>query len=245
MHSSSVVMWYLRVSLSEREWCLDLSELASILLGEDAFCFKWDYRLSELIMRSSDGEVSWWIDLPKLTTLTTVEGSSTFNCPRSITLEGASYHSILTNRHALSYHSDSSQEYGFQPWRENRSHQESLSRISLISRHHSCSSILSLISCFFHTELIISTTHIHVLVYSPLLTIPLPDCQRRDWLFSLCDIALSYCKECLWSPKHPLCIHFPNLLPNSYVASIIVSIFNVMQRGIQYNLLFDSIIQFA
>ena len=246
MHSIIVPVLYLRVNLSEREWCLDLPELTSIRFGEDAFCFKCEYKSTELIMRSSDGEVSWWIDLPKLTTLTT-EGliSCTFNCPRSITLEGISYHSILTNRHALSDHSDSSQEYGFQPWNENRSHEESLSRLSLISRHHSCSSILSLLSCFFHTELIISTTHIHVLVYSPLLTIPLPDCQRRDWLFSLCDIALSYCKECLWSPKHPLCIHFPNLLPNSYVASIIVSIFNVMQRGIQYNLLFDSIIQFA
>ena len=152
MHSSSVVVCYLRVNLPEREWWIDLPELASIRLGEDAFCFKWDYRLSELIMRSSDGEVSWWIDSPKLTTLTTVEGSSTFNCPRSITLEGISYHSILTNRHALSDYCYSSQEYGFQPWNEDRSHEESLSCLSLIPRHHACSSILSLISCFFHTQ---------------------------------------------------------------------------------------------
>ena len=94
-----------RVNLPDREWGIDLPELTSIRLGEDAFSFKDGDDSSELIMRSGGDEMKWWIDLPKLTTLTTEgEDSDTFECPRSITLESTSYPSTLTNRHAFSHH---------------------------------------------------------------------------------------------------------------------------------------------
>ena len=88
-------------STRKREWWIDLPELTSIQLSWYAFCFKND-ESSELVMRSGDDEMKWWIDLPKLTSLT--GSSGTFEYPRSITLEGTSYHSILTNRHALSHY---------------------------------------------------------------------------------------------------------------------------------------------
>ncbi|KAM7454575.1 hypothetical protein BLSTO_04668 [Blastocystis sp. subtype 1] len=74
----------------------NLPELTSIRFGNDAFSFIGD-ESSELIMRN----------LPKLISLT--EScirlfNHTFHYPRIITLEGISYHSILTNRHALSHH---------------------------------------------------------------------------------------------------------------------------------------------
>ena len=98
--------------------------------------------------------MNWWIDLPKLTKLTTeVKYSSvTFHYPRIITLEGISYHSILTNRHALSHHCHSWRGMCFQLW-EIRSDQEFLYFFSLISRHHSRTRTLSPFHCFFHIRL--------------------------------------------------------------------------------------------
>ena len=103
-----VLVQCLRVNCLKREWCLDLPELTSIRFGQHAFCFKKDDESSELIMRSGYDEMKWQIDLPKLTTLTSVERSNTFCYPRSITLEGISYHSIFTIRHTLSQHCYSS-----------------------------------------------------------------------------------------------------------------------------------------
>ena len=117
---------------------------------------------SELIMRSGDDEMKWWIDLPKLTTLT-AEGdySGTFENPRSITLEGTSHHSILTNRHALSHHCYFPSCIWMQ---KNRSYQECFSFLPLIPRHHSRSPTVPLLSSFFHTRFTINslqTRHSH------------------------------------------------------------------------------------
>ena len=149
MHSVLVLVQYLRVNDLKREWWIDLPELTSIRLGWYAFLFK-DNESSELIMRSGDDEMKWWIDLPKLTTLTTTEGDNSriFLYPRSITLEGVSYHSILTNRYALSSHHFSSMGFLLH---ENPPHEEFLSLLSLIPRHHSRSFWLPLLSSFFHT----------------------------------------------------------------------------------------------
>ena len=153
MHSAVVLVQCLRVVGLEREWWLDLPELTSIQFGDSAFWFK-DDDSSELIMRSGDDEMNWWIDLPKLTTLTTeVDYSYTFYQPRIITLEGTSIHSTLTNRHALSHNCYSGQDICF-PKEENRSHEESLSFLSLIPRHHSRSPTVPLLSSFFHKPLI-------------------------------------------------------------------------------------------
>ena len=66
---------------------------------------KDDYESSELIMRSGINEMNWWIDLPKLSSLTTKENESwSFEYPRFVTLEGDSYHSILIIRDAISFH---------------------------------------------------------------------------------------------------------------------------------------------
>ena len=152
MHSMIVLVPCLRVNSLKREWWLDLPELTSIQFGDSAFSFDSKDDSSELIMRSGYDEEKWWIDLPILTTLTTVNGSSTFYSPRSITLEGMSYHSVLTSRHALSHHCYSYRGHCFQT-QYNRSHQECLSLLSLISRHLSCSFFLPLLSSFFHTHL--------------------------------------------------------------------------------------------
>ena len=147
-----VVVLCLRVNGLKREWWIDLPELTSIRLGDGAFCFN-DDESSELIMRSVSTKVNWRIDLPKLTSLTAEgEDSDTFYYPRSVTLEGFSYHSILTNRHALSHYCHSSQEMGFLQ-KENRQYREFLFFPSLIPRHHSCSARVSPVHCFFHTPL--------------------------------------------------------------------------------------------
>ena len=150
--SRIVLVQYLRVNGLKREWWLDLPELTSIRFGFFAFTFKYGDDSSELIMRSGDDEMKWWIDLPKLTTLTTDEGSWAFRYPRIITLESILFHSLLTNRHALSHHCNTWQRNGF-PLQENRSHQESLFPPSLISRHPSRSFRLPFLSSFFHTPL--------------------------------------------------------------------------------------------
>ena len=98
-------------------------------------------------MRSGDDELMWWIDLPKLITLT--GSGDTFRYPRSITLEGISYHSILTNRHALSHHCYSSQGCCFL-LQENPSYEQFLFLLSLIPRHHLRSPKVSPVHCFFH-----------------------------------------------------------------------------------------------
>ena len=148
-----VVVLCLRVNGLKREWWIDLPELISIRLGCHAFDFKSNDS-SELIMRSVSTKVNWRIDLPKLTSLTAEgEDSDTFYYPRSVTLEGISYHSILTNRHALSHYCHPWQESGFRT-EENHQYQEFLFFPSLISRHHSCSARVSPIHCFFHASLI-------------------------------------------------------------------------------------------
>ena len=150
MHSGVVLVPCLKVNGLKRDWWLDLPELTSIQFGNGAFDFSGDS--SELIMRSGDDEMNWWIDLPKLTSLTTntTEGYSwTFHYPRTITLEGISYHSIFTSRHALSHYCHTWQETCF-PLQENRSHEEPLFFLSLIPRHHSSSPRVSPVHCFFH-----------------------------------------------------------------------------------------------
>ena len=147
-----VLVQCLRVVGLKREWWLDLPKLTTIHFCWGAFEFK-DDDSTELIMRSDDDEMNWWIDLPKLITITT-EGrySYTFQYPRSITLESILFHSILTNRHARSYHCCSWQRKGF-PLQENRSHEEFPFLLPLIPRHHSRSFWLLLLSSFFHTPL--------------------------------------------------------------------------------------------
>ena len=157
MHSVGVVVPCLRVNLPDREWLLDLPELTSIQLGWSAFEFKEDDDSTELIMRSGDDKTNWWIDLPRLTTLTTKKkNSNTFCNPHSIILEGFSYYSIIINRHALSHHRVSEQVVFFQ-LQENRPHQEFPLFLPLTLRHHSRSPTLPLLSSFFHTQFIIST----------------------------------------------------------------------------------------
>ena len=154
LHSVFVLVQYLRVNDLKGEWWIDLPELTSIRLGDNAFRFKDDDESSELIMRSGDDEMKWWIDLPKLTSLTAEGNSWSFIYPRSITLEGISYHSTLTYRHALSHHC-------YPPWgiwkEKNHSHQEFLFLLSLIPRHHSRSFWLPLLSSFFHTRFTINS----------------------------------------------------------------------------------------
>ena len=66
---------------------------------------------------------------------------------------------------------------------------------------------------------------------SPNLTIPLPECQIRVGLFLMYEPAFSSCKECLWTPKHPPCAHFPNPLPYGCAISILFSIMEVVKKG--------------
>ena len=151
----------------KREWFLDLPELTSIQLGNGGFWFKHGDDSTELIMRSGYDEMNWWIDLPKLTSLT-AGNSWAFICPRSITLEGISYHSILTNRHAFSFHCHSLRAMGFQ-MTENHPYQECLSLLSLIPRYHSRSPTVPLLSSFFHTRFTINslyTSHSHFITLS-------------------------------------------------------------------------------
>ena len=145
-----VCVQYLKVNLSEREWWLDLPELTSIRLGTHSFRFSDDNESTELIMQSGYDEMNWRIDLPKLKSLTTTGNSAVFWYPRSVTLEGMSYHSLLTNRHALSHYCFSWKEIRFQK-QENRSYKEYLLLLSLIPRHHSCSPTVPPVHCFLHT----------------------------------------------------------------------------------------------
>ena len=79
-HSASVIESCLRVIDCDVNDRLDLPELTSIQMGLNTFRFKTDSVDSTLTMKN----------LPKLTTLTTVIGSSTNECfgyPRYLTLE--------------------------------------------------------------------------------------------------------------------------------------------------------------
>ena len=101
-------MQYLRVKSVNTNWFVDLPEVTSIRFGRNAFSFQAYYESSKLIMRRSDDKEEWWIDLPKLASLTSAWG--TFCNPHSITMEGTYYHSIIINRHAFSH-------YCISPWR--------------------------------------------------------------------------------------------------------------------------------
>ena len=90
------------MSPPEREWWLDLPELTSIRLGESAFQFKYDYE-SKLIMRSGRDGMKWCVDLPKLTSLSSIgKHSSSFELVHHISLESDSSSPLLTTRHAFS-----------------------------------------------------------------------------------------------------------------------------------------------
>lgn len=93
--------------------------------------------------------------MPKLVSLTTIQDSTSFCYPRSITLESVSSSYNLTNRHTLSHHCGSWQRTCIQT-QENRSYEEFLFLLLLISRHHSCSPTVSSVHCFFHTQFITS-----------------------------------------------------------------------------------------
>ena len=104
--------------------------------------------------------------MPKLTSLTTVKDSWSFRNPRIITLEGISYHSLLTNRHALSHHCCSLQGLCFQQQEENPSYQEFLFLLSFIPRHHSRPPTVPLLSSFFYTLISIIIHTIFIVVHS-------------------------------------------------------------------------------
>ena len=82
-------------------------------------------------------------------------------------------------------------------------------------------------------------------LFSPTLILSFLDCQRRVELFLMYEPAFSSCKECLWTPKHPPCAHFPNPLPYGYAISIWISTMEAVKNGMQHNLLLESGIQFV
>ena len=86
----------LKVILEMRDDRVDLPELQSIRLGSHAFSFSWN-RNEKLIMRSGSDTDVWWLDLPKLTSLTT-EGrtSGSFKGPYYVILEGSSWKALWT-----------------------------------------------------------------------------------------------------------------------------------------------------
>ena len=151
MDSMTVLVLCLRVNLPEGEWWLDLPELTSILIGKDAFLFSGGS--SELIMRSDDDDMRWWIDLPKLASLVTTRISHTFMHVGRITLEGTSYHSILTSRHSLSHQCCSCWEVYLQKLGIH-SCQEFLFLLLLMPRHHSRSPAVYPLHCFLRTLLV-------------------------------------------------------------------------------------------
>ena len=57
--------------------------------------------------------------------------------------------------------------------------------------------------------------------------------------------AFSSCKECLWTPEHPPCAHFPSLLPYDCAISISISTMETVKKGMQHNLLLESGNQFV
>ena len=86
----TVVVLCLRVLAWWENDEIDLSELASIRLGKNAFQFIEKDESTELIMRSEWKEVNWHAELVKLVSLTTEgEDSQSFCNPRHITLESS------------------------------------------------------------------------------------------------------------------------------------------------------------
>ena len=152
----TVLVLYLIVNELKWDWFVDLPELTTIQFGSSAFQFVSDNESSEMLMRSGCVERNWWLDLPKLTSLTTVDYSNTFRNPRIITLEGNSCHSILISRYAQSHQCYSCQGARFQR-EDDRSYEEYLFFLSFILRHHFCSSILPRVFSFLYTPLFIKS----------------------------------------------------------------------------------------
>ena len=102
------------------------------------------------------------LDLPKLTTLTTLYGGSyTFMYPRHITLESDSHSQWMMFRHAPSHRCGSSKSIRVQEWRHNP--RKYSFHPSLTNRHRSSSTLLQLITvtcmisssfCSFHNVLV-------------------------------------------------------------------------------------------
>ena len=103
-----------------------------------------------------------WLDLPKLTSLTTVSGSWTFHNPHHITLESDSHSLWMMCRHAQSHRCVSSICIRLQDWRHNQ-RKYSL-HPSLTNRHRSTSTLLQLI-----TEKLFWIPRSHCLTYSSTL----------------------------------------------------------------------------
>lgn len=76
-----------------RDEGIDLPELQSIQLGKDVFSF-YGSIYSELIMKSASNSAVWWLDLPKLTSLTTEGSSDSFKGPYYVILEGGSWKAL-------------------------------------------------------------------------------------------------------------------------------------------------------
>ena len=100
-----------------------------------------------------------WIDLPKLTSLTTVYNSCTFCSPRHITLESDSHPLWMMFRHAQSHQCESGFQLciRLQEWRHNP-RKYSL-HPSLTNRHRSSSTLLQLITERHVTPLFVPHTH--------------------------------------------------------------------------------------
>ena len=87
-HSVGVLVQYSRVGQQDRGLSLDLPELTSIQLGENAFTFDDNDGSSELILRSSYPWIELRVDLPKLDSLTVAsKRSHSFMNPQKIILE--------------------------------------------------------------------------------------------------------------------------------------------------------------
>ena len=157
MHSNAALVWYLRVFLPEREWIIDLPELTSIQLGEDAFGFSDCFYSGHLVMRSMWIELLWWIDLPRLTTLTTVgECSSTFEQVFLVTFDSDSSSPQLTTRHAFSCWIQSASCFLLWMWVFS---DREFSFILSVTPRHWCSCSLCSLPCLFHQGVVIAVFH--------------------------------------------------------------------------------------
>ena len=154
MHSSYALMWYLRVSDLKWEWWLDLPELTSIQLGEDAFCFHNCFFSGHLVMQSKWSGLRLRIDLPKLTTLTTIgEESSSFGQVYYIILESDSFSPLLTTRHAFSRWIQSASCFLLWMWVFS---DREFSFILSVTPRYWCSCSLCSLPCLFHQGVVIA-----------------------------------------------------------------------------------------
>ena len=69
---------------------IDMPELESIQMGKNAFRYQ-ESASTELIMQSRETNEVWWLDLPKLTSLTTNQNSRTFERTHNVIFEGDSH----------------------------------------------------------------------------------------------------------------------------------------------------------